>query len=794
MNKTSDGANSWQAVENPMFTTGKGINALRYWNSDTVYAGGASGNLMRSYDGGATWTAGTAGTGTFYDICPITGTKVVAVAASGKYYTSTDGVTFTNAGTFGSKNLSAVEFRDNVGIVVAAGGTIYRTTVDNWTNLTSVYTEPSSKDLYDIEFVDNTTVYVVGAGGIILKSEDAGLTWASQVSPTTENLRKLRFASPKLWAAGDYGTILMNPVGALAGEYYIPKGTHEKGFATLGAAISSLNSLGTQAAVKFLVDDNLNELGTELIITRNDLTAETGVTIKPATGKTPTITITGFPTTGNHSKQGFTIENASFITIDGSNTEGGTTKDLTITGNDATNGAYIVGVIDNSDNVTIKNVNITVTNMTAGGTILGVDGYTGAPDKLWIENCNIGAADKTLTNGVALWGNAATTPVEAVVKDCNIYATRRGITTFYNKENAYINNNIAIVTPRADQSFYCGIYLTGFGAGDTSVIFNNRITAIGVNTTASKFAAGIAVYGNEGVFDIFNNFIATNTINTGAATTCRVYGIVFGSATWSGTANIYHNTIDIAPTNQTGIHAAIGTEVKSSATLNIFNNILSNRHDAANSYGIHWTNAPSASSVLTLDYNDIYMAGATAKAGLYNATECATLDAWKTASGQDANSKAKITNFVSASDLHLTGASIGDNDLACYRINWLLTDIDGDSRPEVTYMGADEGSTPLTVGIATNTSDLPTEFSLEQNYPNPFNPTTTIAFSLPKSTKVTLAVYNILGQQVAVLQNGFLEAGYYRMNFNASNLPSGMYIYRITANGYSNVKKMAIMK
>jgi hypothetical protein len=145
--------------------------------------------------------------------------------------------------------------------------------------------------------------------------------------------------------------------------------------------------------------------------------------------------------------------------------------------------------------------------------------------------------------------------------------------------------------------------------------------------------------------------------------------------------------------------------------------------------------------------------------------------------------------------LHVTSSSIGDNDLACHRPDWLSTDIDGDARPNVTYMGADEGATALSfVGVANGSSGLPTEFSLRQNYPNPFNPTTVITFALPKSTQVTLMVYNMLGQPVAVLQNGFLEAGYYHVNFDASNLPSGMYIYRIQAGDFRNVKKMTIMK
>jgi len=145
-------------------------------------------------------------------------------------------------------------------------------------------------------------------------------------------------------------------LSGLAGDYYIPQGSHAQGFATLGEAIAALNTNGATGPVRFLIDADLNELGSQLIITRNDLTAATPVIIKPAPTKTPSITITSFPTTGNHAKQGFTIENASYITIDGSNTEGGKTKDLTIIGDDAVNGLYVVGVIDNSDYINIINV------------------------------------------------------------------------------------------------------------------------------------------------------------------------------------------------------------------------------------------------------------------------------------------------------------------------------------------------------------------------------------------------------------------------------------------------------
>jgi hypothetical protein len=90
--------------------------------------------------------------------------------------------------------------------------------------------------------------------------------------------------------------------------------------------------------------------------------------------------------------------------------------------------------------------------------------------------------------------------------------------------------------------------------------------------------------------------------------------------------------------------------------------------------------------------------------------------------------------------------------------------------------------------------ELPKEFALYQNYPNPFNPTTKIKYDLPNDSRVTISIYNLIGQEVATLVDENQEAGFKSVEWNAGSLPSGMYVYRLTANTFSDVKKMLLLK
>ncbi len=96
--------------------------------------------------------------------------------------------------------------------------------------------------------------------------------------------------------------------------------------------------------------------------------------------------------------------------------------------------------------------------------------------------------------------------------------------------------------------------------------------------------------------------------------------------------------------------------------------------------------------------------------------------------------------------------------------------------------------------VSVDDENKPVVFNLAQNYPNPFNPSTTIEYSIPKASNVTIAVFNILGEKVADLVNEEKSSGNYKVQFNGNGLASGIYIYKLTAGNFTQIKKLTLLK
>ena len=102
--------------------------------------------------------------------------------------------------------------------------------------------------------------------------------------------------------------------------------------------------------------------------------------------------------------------------------------------------------------------------------------------------------------------------------------------------------------------------------------------------------------------------------------------------------------------------------------------------------------------------------------------------------------------------------------------------------------------TRLIVGVTNSNKKIATEFELNQNYPNPFNPSTTIKYQIPKDGMVSLRIYDIIGQEVKTIVNETQTKGRYEINFDASNLSSGVYFYRLTSGSFTKSRQMLLLK
>ncbi|HRE42166.1 MAG TPA: T9SS type A sorting domain-containing protein [Ignavibacteria bacterium] len=98
------------------------------------------------------------------------------------------------------------------------------------------------------------------------------------------------------------------------------------------------------------------------------------------------------------------------------------------------------------------------------------------------------------------------------------------------------------------------------------------------------------------------------------------------------------------------------------------------------------------------------------------------------------------------------------------------------------------------VSVTNISSVIPKDFDLKQNYPNPFNPETNIEFEIPKTSEVSISVYDALGREISKLLNKQLNPGKYKINWNAESLPSGVYFYNLTTNNFSQTKRMILIK
>ncbi|MCF8306327.1 MAG: T9SS type A sorting domain-containing protein [Ignavibacteriales bacterium] len=696
----------------------------------------------------------------------------------------------------------------------------------------------------------------------------------------------------------------------MSGNYYVGSaGTGPNGsdpyYPTLGDAFNALNSRLVGGDCMFYITSNINEpnTGGKGIGLAVDAAPYT-VTFKPYMGTQPVITL-NYPSDGNSGPSGAlllgiptagglswdSLRTTTNIVFDGSNTTGGSTRDLTIeSAPTAVRNAIPMLLVGDVSNVEVKNCNIyykvqtvsTSGNLFLGSIVFRSRNYLSqdwVPHNILVENNHLKANfDGNPQNAAGIGSYQTGTPLPAsypyniTVKNNVIEGKRRGMAWYRMGSADFYNNEIILNQDIASAVTNEAVVFVDFLPGSVFNFYGNKITQLSSITNAASSGATAISVEAEGTFNIYNNMIYGFALSA-ANPTAYLRGIRVSHA--AATANIYFNSIYMVNLPDIGTGAVTYQGLYfTDGIATIKNNSISCEEADFTAYPVYRS---AALGTFVSDYNNYN--NPSGNVGFFDAASALTLADWQTLSGQDVNSISADPDYVSASDLHLQGtfSALMGKGIA---IDGITTDIDNQLRDTPPEIGADEipgvipvelvsfgasvsnNNVSLTWKTATETNSAsfvierknnvtdwtsvgtisaagystepvsysfsdenvasglynyrlkqidfdgsfayssiievnvgsPTSFSLSQNYPNPFNPTTTIDFVLAADAKTRLEIFNALGESVSVIVNEFRSAGTYSEYFDASNLASGTYIYRLTAGQNVMTKKMLLIK
>jgi trimeric autotransporter adhesin len=519
-----------------------------------------------------------------------------------------------------------------------------------------------------------------------------------------------------------------NPAnGPLNGTYVISRSaqTEYPQFASITSAINTLNTYGVTGAVTFLFKDttytNSNETFPFVINSVTGGSASNTVTFKPYTGVTTTITATNINDyTGVPAL--FVLKGADYVTFDGSNTVGGTSRNLRLVNGD--NIDYIQRSViwiasngtDGATNNTIKNcyMRMTIKNAASNfcvgiysGNYAMADNNAMAIQAANADNTNLLITANDLDNvkqGVYINGGATVT-TNTLVKNNDLGATiDESIicpATFisaagFNYTENYIYNLYRNTTAGALIS--AGVYVGGNSYNGT--ITRNQMKNFTKTVTESYTFGGVVLASTNNASNILvaNNFIANVSAPNNGSTYLNGHGI---SISGGGGYKIYHNSV-VLGTSQTGTGVGFSAAfyVFGATNVDARNNIFVNNQTNTATRRCAVLVDGNISMVSNLDYNDLYSTDKTGYTGdnanwSDNPAYQVTLSGWRAASGKDAHSIAYNPVFTNATDLHLNVNNSGNDVLkAGSFISAINKDIDGQLRNTTTpAIGADEFGT-----------------------------------------------------------------------------------------------------
>ena len=557
-----------------------------------------------------------------------------------------------------------------------------------------------------------------------------------------------------------------NVMGQLNGTYSIGAAgvvIGETGnYATFSEAITALNNNGVTGPCTFYFTTNGTYTETnDVALGCTGTSATNTITFKPYTGIVCTLSLTltaniggasidGFIAIGSPTQLNTNLVSTNYITIDGSNTIGGTTKDLTISGATTSNTKSVIRIFGNNDFITIKNCiinnNCTSASSTAPINVtnwFAVSNFT--PDNLTIQNNTLNsiAANGSIGIQLSISTGTPTTGMTGIVIQNNIIFARASRAIFTNYVNdATISGNSISLDQQASGLNGAGIaLLSGTAAAGTFNIFNNTFTKLAtVNTGAAGASIGIIGIENQlstpKIVNIYNNVIR-GFQTTAAVTNVRIYGI---RHTGSSTTNIYNNSIYFPDlTNMTtfgssfiagiAFATAATTEAAPSGVMNVKNNAIFMDESTMKVYAIR---RPGTGGTFTSDNNVLYVnpSNTSGNIGIFNTTDYNTLAVWQSNSSQDAASFNVNPNYTSTSNLQITALN-GRNGIT---IAGITTDITGLTRLSPPTIGAYEA--PVNGWWKALPSD--DEWGIGNNWVGESVPTTNVVIPSTSSVMPTL--------------------------------------------------------
>ncbi len=487
----------------------------------------------------------------------------------------------------------------------------------------------------------------------------------------------------------------------MAGNYYmptIPEG--QKGFASLSAAVTAINSGGLAGNVNFLINGDITEpanigLGVDTkgysITIRPDADADRTITFTKLTDNTsPTgHLVIGYTDLTSAWSDANTIATNN-ITIDGY-AVGGTTRRLTITNTNASHtGARMIVVVGACENTVIKNCIVNnLTTSTSSPFCVGAVVRKGtaievAPINLTIENNVLTALGNNVAMGARITnsGTIASAKLTGLVFKNNIVTAKRRLFEINYTDGGEISGNTfeSQATGAAGTISY-GLW-TSTAVTGTLNIFNNKFTKSFTEETSGNGHRVVSLSSGAS-YNIYNNtFCGLDKTKASTTATNLVYLFYSGVA-----GKIYNNTFympQLTNSTSTGYYAAIQLSGNSAEIMN--NIFICDEATHSNTYFISAVPTPAT------DYNNFYLRQP--HTGGKVVGTYVTLADYQTANPtKDANSKSKNVYFASATDLSITGTSINDPDLAAPALAAVTTDIFGTARhTPLVYKGAHEAS------------------------------------------------------------------------------------------------------